>query len=288
MIKNNAMLSLYRTGFVLCWIILPVSLTSQVPWDNLADGDAHYQAKEYAQALESYQPLLVYYNDQKTLLKAARAAAQVGAKKKALVYLKRVVDLGWTKPQTLEYDRELEPVQEERKFSKLIARVERMEARRTALNQPELVAELEAIYADDQKYRRRKGMEEEQAQLDSMNRIRLEKLIHQHGWLGSNLLSGRNYCWVVIQHQPLEVQQKYVGLMAKAVKKGEESAAFLAFLQDQMLVSMGKPQKYGTQVDHKNKRLFPVETPEKVDIYRAEMGLGPIQALLDRYQIDKL
>lgn len=282
------MLSLYRIGFILGWLLLPGLGSSQVPWDKLQEGDTYYQAKEYGKALESYQPLLVYYNDQKALLKAARSAAQTGDNKQALDYLKRVIDLGWTNPQTLKYDRELDPIKEDRKFSKLMARVEAMEKRRTTLNQPELIAELDALYADDQKYRRRKGMEEEQARLDSMNRVRLEKMIHQYGWLGSNLLSGRNYCWVALQHQPLEVQKKYIGLMAKAVKKGEESPAFLAFLQDQMLVSMGKPQKYGTQVDRENQRLYPVESPEKVDIYRAEMGLGPIQALLDRYQIEKL
>ncbi|MBK8490032.1 MAG: hypothetical protein IPL49_03770 [Saprospirales bacterium] len=264
----------------------PTGLQSQVPWEKLPAADAHYQAGEYEKALENYRPVLVFYNEKKTLVKAARCAAQLGINKEALGYLKRAISLGWNNPQTLLYDRELEPLKKEAKFNQLVSRIEAFEARRAAINKPELLAELEAIYADDQKFRKQKGREKEQAQLDSINLVRIEKLIHQHGWLGSNLLSGRNYCWVAIQHQPLEVQKKYVGRMARAVKKGEEDPAYLAFLQDQILVAQGKGQKYGTQVDFENKRLYPIDDREKVDIYRAQMGLGSIQTLLDRYKID--
>ena len=278
-------LNLFVLGILLGGL-MPAGLQSQVPWEKLPTADTYYQAGEYEEALENYRPVLVFFNEKKTLVKAARCAAQLGLNKEAFGYLKRAVALGWSNPQTLLYDRELDPLKDEAKFNKLVSRIEAFEARRATINKPELLAELEVIYADDQKFRRQKGKEKEQAQLDSINLIRIEKLIDQHGWLGSNLLSGRNYCWVAIQHQPLEVQEKYVGLMARAVKKGEEDPAYLAFLQDQILVAKGKAQKYGTQMDVENKRIYPIENPEKVDIYRAQMGLGSVQALLDRYKID--
>jgi len=266
---------------------LPSELQGQVPWENLPIADQHYRNQEYEQALAQYEPILQYYNDKKALLKAARCAAQTGEKKEAYSYLKRVIKLGWNNSNTFQFDRELAPLKDDPKFSKLVEKVRKMETRHKELSKPELFAELDAIYADDQKYRKRKGREAEQAKLDSLNLIRIEALIDKYGWLGSNLLNGRNYCWVVIQHQPLEVQKKYIRLMAKAVKRGEEVPAYLAYLQDKISVAEGKKQKYGTQVDKEKQELFPLKDREKVDLYRAEMGLGPIKALLDRYQIDQ-
>ena len=70
--------------WVLLAILVPSGLQSQVPWENLPLANQHYRAHEYAQALEKYKPLLEYYKEEKTLMKAARCAAQVGEKKLAL------------------------------------------------------------------------------------------------------------------------------------------------------------------------------------------------------------
>lgn len=259
-------------------VLIAFPLSAQVPWDNLPLADSLYRVKAYEPALEQYQPLLQFYFEKKTFLKAARCAAQTGDKKLAVKYLGKAFDLGWT-TRSLTSDHELAPLRQDARFVKLAAKMEESEKRRSAFSSPELLAELDAMYADDQKFRNRKERQAEQVQLDSLNLIRLEKIIERHGWPGSNQLNGRNYGWLIVQRQPLPVQKKYLKIMAKAVKKGDEEAAFMAYLEDRILVAEGKEQKYGTQIDKENRRLYPVKDLEKVDLLRARVGLGPIETL---------
>lgn len=284
------MTGLFRTGFVCFLLILasffPKKAEGQVPWDNLTTADSLFKIKDFSRALDLYKPVLAVYEEKRTLLKGARCAVQAGDQKLALKYIQRAADLGWNSARGLTSDKELAPLQGQPKFEKLVKKVEAFEARSLQVKTEAVLAELDSLYAYDQKYRRRKGMETEQARLDSLNGIRLQRVLDEYGWLGSNLLSGRNYCWMVLQRQPLKFQEKYIGLMRKAVKKGEEERAFLAYLEDQMLLAKGKSQKYGTQIDAENKKEYPLQHPEKVDIYRASMGLGSYKGYLKIWKIE--
>lgn len=276
----------YPMACLLFLALTPPLLSGQVPWEKLAIADSLYQAEAYEPALEHYEPVLKYYSEKKALIKAARCAALLKNEPVALRYLKRAAKLGLSNARVLQSDTKLATLRENPGFLKLLADVEEFETRAKNLGSPELLSKLDSIYADYQKYRGRKPDEAAQAKLDSLNLQRIEQLIAQHGWLGSNLLTGRNYCWLVIQHQPLAVQKKYHGLMAKAVKKGEEDPAFLASLEDRMQVSQGKAQRYGTQVDLTERRIYPIKNPEKVDFYRAKVGLGSIEALRKKFETD--
>lgn len=267
-------------------LVFPFAAEGQVPWENLPVADSLFTAKNYPQALEFYKPVLAFYEDRKALLNGARCAAQAGETKLALKYAGRAVALGRNSSWLLKNDKEFEPLRKESRFMDLIKKTEEQEARSAAMKNDAILAELDSLSANDKKYRKQKGMEAEQARLDSLNGIRLKRLLDQHGWLGSNLLGGRNYCWVVLQRQPLDFQKKYIGLMKKAVKKGEEERSFLAFLEDQMLLEQGKKQKYGTQVDREKKVAYPLQNPEKVDIFRAKAGLGPYKEFLKIWKIE--
>ena len=269
------------------FLLLPALLAGQVPWDKLALADSLYRANDFAGALEQYKPVLKFYNEKRTFHKAARCAAAVKDKKLAMGYLKKAADLGWSNARILQSDQLLAPLASDGKFIRLIQRVEAFENRIKVLKTPALLGALDSIYADDQKYRGRRPDEKAQARLDSANFLRMQRLIGEHGWLGSNLLDGRNYCWLVIQRQSLEVQKQYYPMMAKAVKKGEEDPAFLAYLEDKIAVAQGEKQKYGTQVDAKNQKIYPLLDPEKVDLYRAKVGLSSIEILKKRYLIDR-
>lgn len=260
--------------------------SGQVPWENLLPADSLYEAKQYGPALEQYKPLLVFFEEKRTLLRAARCAAQTGETRLAMEYLRRSVNLGWNISRTLKTDKELEPLRREARFQALVKKVEALEARTTELKIPVVLAGLDSLNANHRKYRNIKGMEAEQARLDSLNGIRLKSLLDQYGWLGSNILGGRNSCWLALQKQPLDFQKKYIGHMRKAVKRGEEERAYLAFIEDQMLLAQGKKQKYGTQLDAEKKVSLPLQDPEKVDIYRAKAGLGSYEGFLKIWKIE--
>jgi len=279
-------LSKYSLLLAILLALTPLLLPSQVPWDKLGLADSLYRVNDFAGALDNYKPALKYFWEKKTFHKAARCAAGMKDDKLALDYLEKAVDLGWSNSRVLRSDKVLASLAGNARFEKLIRRLEALEGRIREIKTPVLLAELDSIYADDQRYRGRKPDEAAQARLDSLNLVRVERLIGQYGWLGSNLLDGRNYCWLVITRQPPEVQKKYFGSMARAVKKGEEDPGFLAVLEDKILVAQGKKQKYGTQVDTINRKIFPLENPKKVDLYRAKVGLNSIEVLKKRFTID--
>lgn len=266
--------------------IFPLLLPAQVPWDKLELADSLYRVNDFSRALENYKPALKYYWEKKTFHKAARCAAGVKDYNLAMGYLERAIDLGWPNSRVLRSDKILAPLAGNPRFERLIQRLETIEGHIKEIKTPGLLAELDSIYADDQRYRVGRPNEAAQARLDSSNLLRVERLIGQYGWPGSNLLDGRNYCWLVVQRQPLDVQKKYYGLIAKAVRNGEEDPGFLAILEDKMLIEQGKKQKYGTQTDAVNRKIYPLKNPKKVDIYRAKVGMNSIEVLKKRFTID--
>lgn len=256
-----------------------------VPWVNIKQADEAYKARDYKRADSLYKPLMVYYNNKKDLVKAARCAAQVGDTTACLNLLERAYKRGWSNSAMLLSDGELTPVEKLPRFLKVVELMKAFEKRQAAIS-PELHAMLKQMEQDDQKIRGN-GIDDPDGQylLDSLNFIKLEKIIAEHGWLGENLLGGDNGFWLVIQHQPLHKQMKYQALMEAAALKGEEDVINYAYLEDRILIKTGKLQKYGTQVDTENKRAFPIDKPEEVDIRRASIGLGSLRDYLKRWGI---
>ena len=84
---------------------------------------------------------------------------------------------------------------------------------------------------------------------DVTNLSQVLDIIDTHAWLGKNEIGEKanQTLWLVIQHASLDIQQKYLPLLAKSVEKGESDGWNLAFLEDRILLRKGEKQKYGTQ-----------------------------------------
>ncbi len=95
--------------------------------------------------------------------------------------------------------------------------------------------------------------------------------------------------FLVIQHSPLEIQQKYLPMMRDAVKKNNARSSSLALLEDRIALRTGKRQIYGSQIgrDQETGEFYvsPIEDPENVDKRRAEVGLGTIQDYISNWNI---
>lgn len=121
---------------------------------------------------------------------------------------------------------------------------------------------------------------------DSINLIEFDNLIKQFGWLGPKDIGYKNnqYLFLIIQHADLVTQKKYMPVVKKARKKGKILPKDIAYLQDRINMREGKPQKYGSQVypdDHTKKFiLFPLESIDSVDYYRASVGLESLSSYL--------
>jgi hypothetical protein len=164
-----------------------------------------------------------------------------------------------------------------------------------------LSAILDTIYQDDQMYRQKSREIEEKygwdseerrkhgriiKQKDSINLIKVRKILDERGWLGSDIIGvqGNRTLYLVIQHSDPETREKYLPMMREAVKNGNAHPHNLAYLEDRTALGKGEKQIYGSQVIYyyETKEYFvqPLLDTENVDKRRTEVGLGTMQDYL--------
>jgi hypothetical protein len=169
-----------------------------------------------------------------------------------------------------------------------------------------LVAELDSIYTEDQKYRlqideieKKYGWESNEIRAhwkiidekDSLNLIKVKSILDKYGWLGADVVGrqGNLTLFLVIQHADLATQEKYLPMIREAVKNGKAPGNYLPLLEDRVAIGQGKKQIYGSQIgtDMKTKQYYvlPLSDPDSVDKRRAEVGLQPLAEYLQRWQI---
>ena len=119
---------------------------------------------------------------------------------------------------------------------------------------------------------------------DSVNLIKVEKIIAIYGYPGKSLVGEptNEAAWFVIQHSSKIAN--YLPLIEEATKKGEIPFTKYAMMQDRYLTQQGKEQIYGTQAQGKQitnketgkKEFFtyvsPIQNPEKVNELRKKAG----------------
>lgn len=170
----------------------------------------------------------------------------------------------------------------------------------------QLVAILDTIYQEDQKYRmqideiaKKYGWESDEMKAhgkiinekDSINLIKVKKILDERGWLGPDIIGrkGNSALFLVIQHSDLETQKKYLPMMRDAVQKGNARSSSLALLEDRVALRQGKRQIYGSQIGRDQETgeyyILPLEDPENVDKRRAEVGLGTLQDYISNWGI---
>ena len=127
---------------------------------------------------------------------------------------------------------------------------------------------------------------------DSINLITVENILDEYGWLGADVIGhdGNLTLWLVIQHSPLDTQEKYLPMMMEAFKKGNARADHLAYLEDRVAVRQGKKQLYGTQLapDYLPGEwvVSPLLDPDNVDKRRAEIGLDSLHKYVSQWGLN--
>lgn len=123
---------------------------------------------------------------------------------------------------------------------------------------------------------------------DSLNLIKVEKIIRRFGYPGKKLVGNdlSTAVWYVIQHSKLPVMEKYYPLIKNASEEGELSKKYVAMMQDRILMYQGKEQIYGTQgagrlfINPETKQeewtnfLWPIEDFETVNERRKSVGIN--------------
>lgn len=130
------------------------------------------------------------------------------------------------------------------------------------------------------------------AEVHQRNAEVLDALIDEHGWPGRSLVGseGAQAAWLVAQHAigAPEFQRKCLRLLKAAVSRGDAEPAYVAYLEDSICFHERRPQRYGTQFDwDDNGQLSPwtLEDPERVDAWRASVGLEPLAERIARLRV---
>ena len=119
------------------------------------------------------------------------------------------------------------------------------------------------------------------------NAAELEEMIDENGgWLGKSLVGedGAEAAWLIAQHAIAlpEFSRRCLKLIEKAVAENEVEPYQLAYLHDRISFFENRPQKYGSQSDWNKDGVMEVwtlEDKERVNEYRAEVGLKPLESL---------
>ena len=123
------------------------------------------------------------------------------------------------------------------------------------------------------------GFTRRMAARDSADSATLRAIMDRYGWPGRGLVGadGASAAWLVAQHVA-GLQRDALRLM-RALPAGEVSPSDMALLEDRILVSDGKPQRYGTQLTWANE-FSPIEDIAHLDERRAAVGLPPLSVYL--------
>ncbi|MCG8839041.1 hypothetical protein G1K37_11865 [Tenacibaculum dicentrarchi] len=271
-----------------------------------------YAAKDYKNSAIEYQNAFDI-NEGKAYLRdrynAACTFTLARDSKKAffhLIYLAEHPKIKYKNYNHITTDSDLNSLHKDEQWKKLIKLVKANKDEAEKNFDKPLVAILDTIYREDQTYRiqindieKEYGLESDEIKKhwelinkkDSINLVKIQKILDKKGWLSPKIIGnqGNSTLFLVIQHSPLKVQEKYLPMMREAVKNGNARASSLALLEDRVSLRKGGKQIYGSQIrrDKETGEYFvsPLVDPENVDKRRIEVGLEPISNYINYWNM---
>ncbi|GCC52792.1 hypothetical protein SanaruYs_30310 [Chryseotalea sanaruensis] len=285
-----------------------ITLNAQTFEEFVQNGEKLYNEKKFSESVNEYAKAFnikegnasQYYN-------AACAWALLGDTTQSIKYLNLSAAKGWKNLKHIKRDPDLTSLHSVLGWDKVLEMVKlNLDEYEKDFDKP-LKEQLELIYVRDQTLRqlyqdaeKKFGRESEEmsyywklvSEQDSLNESAVIKIIEEKGWVGTSVVGGQANItlWLVIQHAPIETQEKYLPLLRESVKKGESSGSHLALLEDRIQMRNGKPQTFGSQIirDEKTGKqvVYEIWEPAYVNQRRKEVGLGPIDEYVKRWGIE--
>jgi len=169
-----------------------------------------------------------------------------------------------------------------------------------------LARRLAVIYNADQRYRvaaikeakktgsgsaKDNALGKKQEVADFANMIEIDKIIKAYGYPGKSMVGKQSkVAFMVVQHNDLKTQEKYLPLFIKAANEGELDRSVLPLMIDRVRLGNGQPQLYGTQLSEirnsKKVQIKPIEDEINVNIRRKAYGLPPLETYYKNWDID--
>ncbi|MGI0105271.1 DUF6624 domain-containing protein [Salinimicrobium sp. WS361] len=296
---------------ILSSFLLLSSCNKEAPGYNelLSEARQYYKAGEYENSGRKFSRAFALADDRDSLLhhyEAARAWSLAQEKDSAFAQLFMISEEGkYSDLGQISTDTKFSNLRTDERWIKVLTRVSDNQKEALAFV-PGVISTLDTVYRDDQHLRRQTaGIQEKYGhdseelhahwelinQKDSVNLLKVEKILNEHGWLGPDLIGrdGNSALFLVIQHADLQTQEKYIPLLQEAVKKGNAAPRDLALMEDRVALRQGKKQIYGSQIsrDPETGKYYvsPLQDSDSVDRRRAEVGLQPLQDYVSGWDI---
>lgn len=268
----------------------------------LASAHLYSQLRNYKIELTQFKML----NIKQDIFTSSLAWIKADRKDSALSVLNYLVDkLGYSNVKKLQTDSNFTSLYNDSNWLVLLKKAEINNNEKLRKRNQYLIAELDSILINDQKYRSiitkmERSPNNDSSKLvdlytemrisDSLNLLRIEAILDTYGWPSPELIEDRGeVIFLVLQHSPLATQEKYLPLVINSAKKLETDAQYIAYLTDRINLSKGKKQIYGTQLgfDPLSGKPFvePIQDPFKVDKLRMQVDLPPIAEYLSNFNI---
>ncbi len=275
--------------------------------DLIKKADSCYEAKNYNLSTDFFEKAIkLKPESKKNFYNASCAASLANDKKKSLKWLEIAINNGFDNLKHIKTDSDLDNIRKEKKYNKIITELQKKKELIESKYDKPLQTELLAIRDEDQKYRmqlnetqNKFGKDSKEikdlwkiiTQKDSINISKVEKILDEKGWIGKDKVGAdaNSALFLVIQHNTLEIQKKYLPMMKEAVSKGDANASSLALLIDRIEIREGRKQVYGSQIGTnpltKTQYIFPLIDPDNVDKRRTEVGLGTLADYVKNWNI---
>lgn len=261
-----------------------------------------YKLKQYKASALNYTSALstnAKYVRSEDVYNAACSWALAGNRDSSFLYLTKLVkkyDFHYI--GSLSKDNDLNSLRQDLRWQYIISTATHNKQKADEKLNRALMKSLDTIYNADQVSRRKidsvekaNGMRSIQLKRlwdtinynDSINVMKVERIIKKHGWPGIDIIGevGNKTVWLVIQHATLDKQLKYLPLLRKSVQSSKSPAWYLAQMEDRILMSQGKKQVYGSQYEFDEKtqkyKLYPIVDERSVNDRRKLVGLPPLE-----------
>jgi len=297
-----------KFSFSFFLVLISLTICAQNFEEFIKAGDKQYSEEKYLESAKSYdQALSIDEGDKGQYYNAACSWALTGDTIKSMKYLMQSANKGWKGLKHIKRDKDLKSLHSIQGWEKVLSIVQANKDEYEKDFDKPLKNQLEEIHVRDQTLRQLyvdaeekfgRGSEEMDyfwslvSEQDSLNELEVIAIIDKHGWVGKSVVGGQanSTIWLVIQHAPLSVQEKYLPMLEASVKEGESRGSHLALLADRIQMRNEKPQTYGSQITRdevtEEQIVYEVWEPQYINQRRKEVGLGPIEDYVKRWGIE--
>jgi len=281
-------------------IISYTNVLGQSYEEYITEATELYQSEKYQESSKIWDKAFnIHSGFSSDYYNSACTNALAGNNNKAFEHLEKAIKNGWEDIDWMKKDSDLASLKSSEKWTDFIKNVSGLKQHYLNSLDTKMKQKLENLRMQDQTIRlllpdaeKRFGRESDEYKWfrselmprnDSIVLNKITNLLEKNGWMGISEVGelANQTLWLVVQHAPLDIQEKYLPLLEKSVRNGESKARYLAFLQDRILMRQDKKQIYGTQSlwdKEKNKNvIWPIADNKTVNQRRKKVGLESIK-----------